>query len=599
MGKRSRERREQFFAQRAHQPTLDQFAHFEEDPFAFPTPETLSIDFSRGVVPEMDPVEQAARAFEPKPDFDSDPAAWGEQRLGEFYWSAQREILESIRDNRYTAVQSCHDAGKSFIAARAIAKWIDTHEPGEAFVVSTAPTSAQVSAILWRELQKAHSKALPPPLPGQITISGYPQWKIAGGELVGYGRKPADYAESAFQGIHARYVLIVIDEAGGIPPTLYNAVDALATNVHARVLAIGNPDDPTSHFADICKRNSGWNVIRIDGLKTPNFTQEQVEWLDCPQCKQQGRNEPLLAQLYREERLDYTTEHVPDNIRDMLLSPLWAEERLHRWVGVPGEGQQLAALARTSALFTSKVRGEFPTDSTDGIIPLGWVEAAIQRWHDWNEKGQPPVEGRFVLGADIAGTGADSTVFGHRVGPVVQKCTEHRYGDTMETVGHIRAVLTEPHSSAVVDSIGIGTGVVDRLRELRADVVPFTGSASAKGMTDKSGEFGFTNVRSAAWWNMREMLDPSRGSIVALPDLENLRTDLTVPKWKVTSGGKIQVEPKDEVKKRLGRSPDHGDAVVMSFWIDASPRGGAAEEPDVVSWWSDSAPDPSVLSWGI
>lgn len=545
----------------------------------------------------FNPVDHAAHAFEPKPDYSLHPEKWGADVLGEFYWSKQREILRSLNDNRYTAVQSCHDAGKSFIAARAIVKWIEQHEPGEAFVVSTAPTSAQVSAILWREIQRAHKKGKN--IPGSITTAGYPQWKL-GGELVGYGRKPADYSDSAFQGIHARYVLIVIDEACGVAEQLFNAADALATNKHARVLAIGNPDDPTSHFARICKPNSGWHVIGIDGLRTPNFTQDAVEWLDCPQCRANGRSEPLLAQLFREEQIPYSDEYVPESLRDMLLSPLWVEERLHRWVGVPNEAQTLSEVSHRSALFTAKVRGLFPSSSTEGIIPLAWVQAAMNRWDDWAEDGRKPlpVNERHVLGCDIADQGEDSTVIAFREGPIVQEIRKHHHADIMETVGHINAAMSSrPGSLAIIDSIGVGAGALSRLREQGKAVKGFVASGSAKGLKDKTREFGFINLRAAAWWKMRELLDPTQpgGCDIMLPSSETLLADLTTPHWKVMSSGNIQIESKDDIKKRLGRSTDEGDAVVMSFW-----RGQGTVDKDLgsaLSWWDES--DGTAHSWNV
>jgi hypothetical protein len=109
------------------------------------------------------------------------------------------------------------------------------HPPGEAFVVTTAPTTPQVEAILWRYMGNAHRKA---GLPGRITLDA--KWYI-GNELVAYGRTPADYDPAAFQGIHARYLLVIIDEAGGLPKSIFDAVDALATNVDARVVGVGNP----------------------------------------------------------------------------------------------------------------------------------------------------------------------------------------------------------------------------------------------------------------------------------------------------------------------------------------------------------------------
>lgn len=544
-----------------------------------------------------DPAEVAARAFEPKPDYNEDPAAWGRIRLNEFYWSAQVEVLESLRDHRYTAVKSCHDAGKSFIAARAAAKWIDDHDPGEAFVVSTAPTSAQVSAILWREIGRAHKAGA---FKGTITTAGYPQWKMEG-ELVGYGRKPADYSQSAFQGIHARYVLVIVDEANGVDANLFNAVDSLVTNANARVLAIGNPDDPTSHFSQICKPGSGWNVIRIDGLRTPNFTKDQVEWLDCPQCRQLGREENLLTRLYREEALGYTEEYVPETLRDMLLSPLWVEERLHRWVGLPGPDQTLSELAVLSPLFVSKVRGLFPDTNSQGLIPLGWVEAAMARWQDWHDSGSPPLDivERHILGVDVADQGEDSTVVAFREGPIVRELRKYRNSDTMETVGYVRASMSNrPGSLAIVDSIGVGAGVLSRLREQKVRAIGFVASGSAKGLKDHTGEFHFTNLRAAAWWRLRELLDPSQpgGSRILLPPSEILKADLTIPHWRVMSGGGIQVESKDDIRKRLGRSTDEGDSVVMCFWqgrgrVDTA-QGG------VVSWWDEPQSD-SVISWGV
>lgn len=543
-----------------------------------------------------DAVDIAASYFEPKIDYDKDPHAWGQKKLGEFYWSAQTEILISMAVNRYTAVQSCHDAGKSFIAARAAVKWLDQYEPGEAFVVSTAPTSAQVSAILWREIQRAHKKGA---FKGNITTAGYPQWKI-GGELVGYGRKPADYSQSAFQGIHARYVLVIVDEACGVDVNLFNSVDALVTNANARVLAIGNPDDPTSHFATICKPRSGWHVIRIDGLRTPNFTKDAVEWLDCNQCSELGRERPLLADLYEEEGIPYSEEYVPESLRDMLLSPLWVEERLHRWVGLPTAPQQISEIATQSSLFVSKVRGLFPDSASEGIIPLGWVELAMARWRQWVEDGKPAgtVIERHVLGVDVADQGEDRTVIAFREGNTVTELRHYRNSEIMETAGYVKAAMSaRPGSTATIDSIGVGAGVLSRLREQQIPCSGFVASKSAKGFKDKTGEFEYTNLRAAAWWRMRELLDPSQpgGSDIRLPDSETLKADLTVPHWKVLSGGKIQVESKDDIKKRLGRSTDEGDSIIMCFWRG---RGTVdTDQADALSWWDES--DGSVISWGV
>lgn len=541
---------------------------------------------------DLSAFEFAAAQFEPKPDYHADVTLWGQEKLGEYYHFHQREVMESVRDHRYTAVQSCHDAGKSFIAARIAAKWLDLHEPGEAFVVSTAPTNAQVAAILWREIGKAHKKGR---LIGRITTAGFPQWKIDN-ELVGYGRKPSDYDQSAFQGIHARHVLVIADEACGIDKALFDAIDALATNENARVLAIGNPDNPATHFAEICKPDSGWNVLRIDGLRTPNFTEEAVEGLNCSQCRKIGRDRSLLQDLFEYEGIPYNTEPVPENLREMLLSPLWVEERLHRWVGRAVTPQLLVKQANESSLFKSKVRGLFPDSDSEGVIPLGWVEMAMQRYENWQESGSPPPLGTRRLGVDVAREGEDETCIATRIGDITVDITRYRKSDTMETAGYVNGKIeADPDNTiAVVDVVGVGGGVVDRLREDDMPVVAFNAAKSAKGLTDRSGELGFVNLRAAAWWNLREMLDPSKNSRIALPPSEMLKADLTSPRWRVLSGGKVQIESKDDIRKRLGRSPDEGDAVVMAHWLDA---GIASGEPDRVDWFEGAPPD--AYSWGV
>ncbi|WP_347042032.1 hypothetical protein, partial [Brachybacterium nesterenkovii] len=187
--------------------------------------------------------------FEPPADlaYRTDPKAWAVDKLGVHLWSKQQAIFDSVTEHRRTAVKSCHGAGKSFSAGALAAWWIDTHPVGEAIVVSTAPTYKQVHAVLWEEIRKQHRKG---GLPGAVTLDD--EWKI-GDVLVGMGRKPADHDAHGFQGIHRRYVLVLLDEACGIPAPLWDAVEAITTNDDARILAIGNPDDPNTQFGTVCK----------------------------------------------------------------------------------------------------------------------------------------------------------------------------------------------------------------------------------------------------------------------------------------------------------------------------------------------------------
>lgn len=514
-----------------------------------------------------------AEMWNPAKEYTRRPAEWIADKPKEYAWDVQRAIAESVRDNRYTAVPSCHESGKSWIASRISAWWVDSHPVGSAMVVTTAPTAAQVSSILWQEIGQVHDNA---GLLGRITSAGYPIWKI-GTREVGIGRKPADHQQSAFQGLHREFMLVVIDEACGVPKHLYDAIDSLIANENGRVLAIGNPDDPGAHFFRVCQPGEGWNVIQIDALRTPNFTAERVA------------NYPLTRQLMEAEQIPYATEDVPVKLRPMLIDPSWVEERIHSFAGVgrseTPDDDALIRRTSSSSLFAAKVRGVFPSSSATGIIPLGWVQQAVNRWKDWQNDGMPDVLGRRVVGVDVArGTGeGDESCLAIRQGNVVRELVLFRNDDTTETANKAALYLNHPQAMTVVDVIGIGAGVYDLLRKwnqtgrITASCIPFNAAAQSN-RRDRLGQFIFRNDRAAAWWNFRELLDPSRGSQIALPDDEMLMQELTAPGYDHYVGGRIKVEEKDEIRKRIGRSTDRADAVIQAFWVTGMPADYGTQE---------------------
>jgi len=442
---------------------------------------------------------QAIEAEVRRRRYPKDPVLWIKDKLGDHVWSKQRQIAESVRDFRRTAVHSCHQAGKSYIAARITAWWLDTHPAGEAFVVTSAPTGRQVRAILWREIGRAHAQGK------LIGRTNQTEWWIPTGngreEIVAFGQKPADMDPSAFQGIHARYVLVIFDEAGGIPTVLWEAADSLIANDDSRFLAIGNPDFPESEFADICKPGSGWNVIGIDAFETPNFTGEPI----------------------------------PDKLKHVLVGHTWVEEKRKKW----GED---------NSLWISKVRGQFPVVSTDGLIPLQWLRYAQ------NITLEPgiPVE----LGVDVGG-GGDKNVVALRRGFVVRVIRRDQVADTMESCGNLIADLRETKATiAKVDMIGIGRGLVDRAKEQRLPVLGINVATRAKE------EAGYINLRAEGYWSLRERFQEQQ--IDLDPDDDDLAAQLVDIKFKRTSTGKIQIESKDEIKRRGKSSPDEADAVMLA-----------------------------------
>jgi len=414
-------------------------------------------------------------------------------------------------------VKACHGPGKSFFGARAVAWWLDTHPVGSAFAVTSAPTDPQVKAILWREIRKAWKAGN---LPGRVTLDA--QWKIDD-ELVAYGRKPADHDEHGFQGIHARHLLVVLDEACGIPKQLWTAAGTLGTNDDARMLAIGNPDDPTSEFKTICDgapedgtagmSAQGWWVITISIFDTPNFTGEPI----------------------------------PDELRHFLPSATWLDDHRKKWT-------------EDSPLWTSKVLGQFPKDASTGTIPWSWVKAC-QGDDATNRIGalRVPVE----LGVDVAGSDlGDETVVFERRGQRVGRRWAVQSSDPEVVLQLVETAVRDSGATRVkIDAIGVGWGLVASLRRTfpDLDIVPIVVSESAPGEDSAK----FVNLRAWIWWQVGRRLAQDRAwDLTEVAD--EVLNELCAPKYREVNG-RIQIESKDDLRKRIGRSTDNADALLLAF----------------------------------
>lgn len=436
------------------------------------------------------------------------PVRWVAERLGQTVWSKQALIMDAVRDHRRVAVRSGHGVGKSWTAGLIACWWLDVHPPGTAFVVTTAPTGAQVKAILWRYIRRLHTAAK---LPGRVNQT---EWHL-GDELVAFGRKPADHDEAAFQGIHARYVLVIIDEACGIPESLWIAADALTTNADCRLFAIGNPDNPASHFRKVCTPGSGWHVIGISAFDSPNLTGEEV----------------------------------PPEVALALVGRDWVEEKLREW----GED---------NPLYRSKVKGEFSPDSANQVVRTSDL-AACRLAPDGPAGDLLPVE----LGVDVGG-GGDETVIRERRGKVAGR--EWRaHTDRPEKIAPLvlQAIVESGATRAKVDSIGVGFGVIGELRNL-ADAGVHDCHIEAVNVAEKPSEPGkFLNLRAEIWWEIGRGLSERRGwDLSRMDNADTTVAQLLEPRWSVDAQGRIRVEPKDDIRSRLGRSPDNADALLLAFY---------------------------------
>jgi hypothetical protein len=453
----------------------------------------------------------------PEAKWRHDPVAWLGERAKAETWSKQREIITSVRDHHNTAVHSCHEVGKSWIAAATAAWWLDTHPIGETRVVTTAPTQAQVQAILWNEINGFHERA---GLSGRLNLT---EWYF-GNYLAGLGRKPSEHTPAAFQGLHARYLLVILDEAYGIPKNIWDAASTLAANEHSRILVIGNPDGP-GEFEEVCRADSGWNVIHIGAKHSPNFTGEPVSQF----------------------------------LKDMLIHPRWVEERAKKW-------------GRDSALFQSKIDGSFPVGGDPfAVIRYDWARAC--QLLDW------PAVGDREGGVDV-GAGGDRTVIRERVGLVAGRELEFIDADPIRTAGELnRAIADWGLRKVKIDSTGIGWALAGALTEASsrhsphgpcihdAEIIGVNfGSGPTEGTEDK-----YLNKRAELWWQGRERSRPEvqNWDLAAVDD--DVLHELTAPKYEILDRmGKVKIEPKKEIIKRLGFSPDRAEALLLAFYETTS-----------------------------
>lgn len=472
----------------------------------------------------------AREAFQTAQRGRRDPRWWVQTLFPGRLEGYQVTILESVRDNVRTAVRACHAPGKTWTAARAVLWFLFCH-PG-AIVVTTAPTWRQVEQLLWSEIRAAfHTARLP--------LGGY-LYKTAHNGLVvadkWFAVGVSTTESEKFQGYHAPYVLIVVDESSGVPDVIFEGIRGVLSAGHVRLLLIGNPTRPEGEFYDAFNSKSAvyGGRIHISAWDTPNLVPLKDAYDAC-------RTKAEKVALLRAAPI-----LVPH-----LVNPAWVADMLEEF----GED---------SPIFRVRVLGEFPPSAPDQLIPLHLVEAAALRWQDdpglhwWK---LPTWTGQSVLGADIARYGDAETVFAPIWEGVVAPLEVHRQEDTMTTTGRL-VVAQRRYRAGItrVDAVGLGAGVYDRGREVG---IPGLQSVNVGQPASKPKEFA--NIRAEWYWHLRQLFE--LGEIAVPPD-HRLHGQLSVLRYKMQSGGQMLIESKEDMRARGVVSPDRGDAVMLA----AAPR---------------------------
>lgn len=454
----------------------------------------------------------------------------------------QQAIISAVQTNKMVAVASGTSRGKDFVAACAAMcfmyltpRWNKNHRLIEnTKIAMTAPTGRQCINIMIPEIARLfrNSKVLPGRMLSDGIRTNSAEWFLT-------AFKASDDNTEAWSGFHAVNTMFIVTEASGVSETTFNAIEGNLQG-NSRLLLVFNPNVTTGYAAKAMK-SSRFKKFRLNSLNAENVVKK--------------RN-VIPGQV------DY--EWVKDKVYN------WCE-LIHEEDFNSGEGDFAfeGSLYRPNDLFRIKVLGLFPKATEDTLIPFDWLELAHDRWKKLKAENFVPRKYARV-GIDVAGMGRDSSCFVPRYGNYVPEIKIHQSGgkaDHMKVAGVAIQWLRDKNAKVMIDTIGEGAGVYSRLLELGYDnAYSCKFSEGTKGLHDITGQYEFANMRAYCYWAVRDWLNPKNGFHPALPPCDELDAELTEVHWSFQSSGSIIIEPKDNIKSRLKRSPDRADALASTFY---------------------------------
>ena len=461
-------------------------------------------------------------------------------------WDATPDPLATIADAlanwEDVGVESATGTGKSFTAAGLILWFIGSFKPARAFTF--APKEDQLRLYIWAEMSQLWPKFkrhFPTAEMGDlwISIDGSEHWGAWGYAV---GVRAGEQVATKAAGMHSPHLLLVYEEMPGIPLPVIAAGENTVTAPHNLRLGLGNPDSQDDTLHQFCILPSVKHV-RVSALDHPNVVLG---------------NANIVPGAVAQKSIDKRREKY-------------------------GEG---------SIMYESRVRGISPAQAADALVQREWCERAVARFGEFRARATTL---KRAWGVDVANSeGGDKAAIARWQGACLLEVESFPCPDAnrlgSQVVDEMRAARGLP-AHVGIDSVGVGAGSVNEARRLGAWVQGLNGGARATGTMDEDYDFSdeddakkdrvrndekFANLRAQMWWQMREDLRLGR---VALPSDNELIADLVTPRW-LTKNGKIIVESKEDIKERLGRSPDKGDAAVYGNWVRDRSRDRTIPELD-------------------
>lgn len=299
-----------------------------------------------------------------------------------------------------------------------------------------------------------------------------------------------------------------------------------------------------------------------DGLWIIEFF---APWIDdkYPKPAEPGELRWFVMHKGREIEVDGPETVVRDGEELLPQSRTFIPSRVSDNPFLAGTGYMRQLQAMPEPLRSQMLYGDFKAGLGDDpwqVIPTEWVTLAMNRWKKREDK-----KTMDSMGVDVARGGVDKPIIARRHDIWFDELIEIEGADLVDGPNIAgRVIAARRHRAPVhIDIVGWGASPFDYLAGNSVQVIGFNGAARSGGTTDDEAKLTFKNKRAESWWRMREVLDPARGIPIELPPDPKLRADLCTPKWKLSTQG-IQIEDKEEIIKRLGRSPDRGDAVVLA-----------------------------------
>lgn len=445
-----------------------------------------------------------------KPQFDPaeviaawamDPVAFVRQAFDAEPEEWQAKALEAVVTQDRVAIRSGHGVGKTTFLAWVALWWILTRYP--ALVACTANTQHQLETVLWGEIGR-WSRRLQPGLRELIEVKADKVVLTAAGRGDSgiYARTASKERPEALQGFHSDNMLFLVEEASGVFDIVFEVAQGSLTTPGAKIILAGNPTRRSGYFYNAFNGpNAGdWWKLRVSGFESSRVTQKSIDW---------------AAKEYGE----------------------------------------------ASNRYRVRVMGEFPESDEDVVVPPDLAESAVGR--------DVLATGPVVWGLDVARYGDDRSVLVKRQGrKVLPGIKVWRKLDLMQLAAKVvEEFKAERHdmrpAEVLVDVIGLGAGVVDRLRQLHSEgmfppLVRGINVSEASSMSDR-----FLRLRDELWWGIREWLATREA---CLPNEPDLIKEICSPTYTFTSGTqRIKVESKDEMRSRGVDSPDLADALMLTF----------------------------------